>query len=620
MGLCYAISTLTSQSVGDLLKGRQNRVLVGTDRIDGIDDGICLEDGRDDGISVDNYTNNYDTLDVTRDRTNEESVNLLSSSSSSSTSTSSEHDNQQHDNSHPKNYNAINNDTISLSTGESLTQATEADEPIEADDTTNMYTNSNFSSKGFDHLSLMTGESLATLPEQDERSHPSLHQLRDDEDDIVMIMKDKEVHAQPKPPLQPLVYLYRGIIVQMAIILPVGLYWLYGIGPMLLALGQEEVLAKTTENYLRILAPGLWAYSINWTMSTWLQCIDMADVPAYSAFIGCALHIPFNNLYVHKLGFGLSGVAMATVTFQFIQPFCTCLYVFGTSHGIQRVLDGTGATSIGRTHLGSHSELLHAATASGSGIFQYLSLALPGMVAISEWWASEIGILLAGRLHPNPAYTLGGMAIYQSINTFCFMLPAGFCTAASTRVGTALGKEDPRGAMLASRVGITNSVCGALVLGCVLFFTPRDTFPSFFTGDEAVIEVTAATIPFLAFYVFADGITVTLGGVLKGCGRQAILMPIVVFAYWVVGLPLGYYLAFVRNGGDAECSYDDYDGDGEGNDPSSLFGCGVVGLVVGLTTGTWVHCILLALTVYCTVDWDIEAVRAQERLALEKKN
>jgi len=48
-------------------------------------------------------------------------------------------------------------------------------------------------------------------------------------------------------PLQPLVYLYRGIVIQMAIILPVGVYWLYGVGPMLLALGQGEELAKTTE-------------------------------------------------------------------------------------------------------------------------------------------------------------------------------------------------------------------------------------------------------------------------------------------------------------------------------------------------------------------------------------
>lgn len=311
---------------------------------------------------------------------------------------------------------------------------------------------------------------------------------------------------------------------------------------------------------------------------------------------------------------------MATVTFQFVQPICTCLYVFHTSHGIQRVLYGTGGAYIGRTHLGSHSELLHAATSSYSGILQYLSLALPGMVAISEWWASEIGILLAGRLHPNPAYTLGGMAIYQSINTFCLTLPIGTGTAASTRIGIALGQKDARGAGLATRVGIINAAFSGVILGCILFFTPHKTFPSLFTGDEDMVSVTVATLPFLALYVFADGINVTLGGVVKGCGRQVILMPIIVFAYWVVGLPLGYYLAFVRNGGEAVCPYNDYDSGGDsGGDFPSSFGCGVVGLVVGLTTGTWVHCILLALAVYCTVDWEVEVVRAQERLALEKK-
>lgn len=419
-----------------------------------------------------------------------------------------------------------------------------------------------------------------------------------------------DLHVQP--PLQSLVYLYRGIIIQMAIVLPVGAYWLYGIEPMLLTLGQGRELSKLTEKYLRILTPGLWAYSINFTTASWLQCLDMADVPAYAAGLGCVLHIPFNILFIDTLGFGIYGVAMATVALQVIQPIYVYIYIFKTSHGIQRVLHGTGATSIGISHLGTNSELLRAAI-SLSGIVQYLSLALPGIVAISEWWASETAILLAGRLHPNPAYTLAGMSIYQSINTFCYMFPCGFASAAVARVGLALGSNDARGAQRASRVGITNAACSSLAMGCVLFFTPRETFPSFFTSDAEVASVTIATLPFLAFYVFADGINATMDRVIKGCGRQVILIPIVIFSYWVVGLPLAYYVAFVRNHGTSVCNY----AYGDEEDHSS-FGCGVVGLVVGLTTGTYVHCTLLTLTI-CMTDWEVEVVRAQERMALEKK-
>jgi len=57
----------------------------------------------------------------------------------------------------------------------------------------------------------------------------------------------------------PLVYLYRGIFIQLAFVLPVGFYWLHGFKPVLLYLGQGEELSTMTQQYLRILTPGLWA-------------------------------------------------------------------------------------------------------------------------------------------------------------------------------------------------------------------------------------------------------------------------------------------------------------------------------------------------------------------------
>ena len=55
-------------------------------------------------------------------------------------------------------------------------------------------------------------------------------------------------------PLLPLVYLYRGIFIQLAFVIPVGCYWLYGIKPLLLYLGQKDEISTMTEQYLRILS------------------------------------------------------------------------------------------------------------------------------------------------------------------------------------------------------------------------------------------------------------------------------------------------------------------------------------------------------------------------------
>eukprot|EP00980_Cylindrotheca_fusiformis_P022238 scaffold9153_cov121-Cylindrotheca_fusiformis.AAC.2 len=79
-------------------------------------------------------------------------------------------------------------------------------------------------------------------------------------------------------------------------------------------------------------------------------------------------------------------------------------------------------------------------------------------------------------------------------------------------------------------------------------------------------------------------------------------MPIVVLAYWVVAVPLAYTIAFVINDKAMVCE--------------ESFFCGDVGLVAGMTTGTWVHMTLLAIVVWITTDWEGEARKAKERVAI----
>jgi multidrug resistance protein, MATE family len=399
--------------------------------------------------------------------------------------------------------------------------------------------------------------------------------------------------------LPTLVFLYRGMFIQFLLVIPIGVWWIVGIKPILIALGQSELLSSMTENYLRILAPGLWAYSVNWTMTCWLQAIEMADIPAYSAVVGAALHIPFNVLFVHVFDMGYLGVAMATVAFQVVPPLCTCLYLFCTRAGIKRVLLHCGGNS--RASLPFWKEATLAL--SMSGIFQYLSLALPGMVIISEWWASETCIFLSGTLSPSPTLALDGMTIYQSLNSFCFVMSVGCSVAGSTRVSNFLGSGDFQAAIVATKVCVSFAAVLSAAIGGILCWTPHNWYPSFFSPDEEVVAETTKVIPLLAIYVFGDGIQAALNGIIKGCGRQCIVMPIVVIAYWIVGVPLAYYLAFVQH-------------DGIMCDDS--FFCGVRGLVTGMAAGTYVHMVLLALVVAGTTNWRKEAERAKERMAVDE--
>lgn len=44
----------------------------------------------------------------------------------------------------------------------------------------------------------------------------------------------------------PMVLLYRGIFIQLLFVLPVGIWWISGIRPILLALGQNLIISEMT--------------------------------------------------------------------------------------------------------------------------------------------------------------------------------------------------------------------------------------------------------------------------------------------------------------------------------------------------------------------------------------
>jgi MATE family multidrug resistance protein len=406
--------------------------------------------------------------------------------------------------------------------------------------------------------------------------------------------------ADSGTPLLPLVYLYQGMFIQILFMLPVGFWWISGIRPALIFLGQGEELASMTEAYLRILTPGLWSYSVNWTLTAWLQAIGMADVPAFAAAFGLVTHIPMNLFFIYTLQWGYLGCAAATVAFQLVQPFLMLTYLFLTSAGQTRTLRCMAAGAVGRTSLSFWLEA-KIAVSNISGIVRYLALALPGIIAISEWWASETAIFLSGRLIPFPDLALGALSLYQSINTFCYVFPLGLSVAGSTRVGNLLGAGRAADAAWAAKVNVLLTGIASTSVGCILLLTPHGTFPSLFAPDEPDLILQASRlIPFLSLYVLADGLQGALNGIIKGCGRQVVTIPIVVVSYWIVGVPLAYYLAFVRHDGVMLCE-------------DSYF-CGDIGLVTGMTVGTCLHMLLLGAVVVGTTNWEAEAKKAKERV------
>jgi MATE family multidrug resistance protein len=123
------------------------------------------------------------------------------------------------------------------------------------------------------------------------------------------------------------------------------------------------------------------------------------------------------------------------------------------------------------------------------------------------------------------------------------MVPFAISAAAAVRVGQAIGRNAPAEAASAGWAAILLGAGCMAVFSAVLLLFPH-AIASSFTADRAVI---AATIPLLfvaALFQFFDGLQITATGALRGAGNTHAGLIVQIVGYWLIGLPIGYVLAF----------------------------------------------------------------------------
>jgi MATE family multidrug resistance protein len=152
---------------------------------------------------------------------------------------------------------------------------------------------------------------------------------------------------------------------------------------------------------------------------------------------------------------------------------------------------------------------------------------------------------LIGTMGPVP---LSGHEIALNCVSFTFMVPFAISAAASVRVGQAVGRLDAPGAAAAGWTAIGFGAGFMLAMSVVLVSIPA-RIAGGFTHDPVVI---AAAVPLLlvgAAFQFFDGVQVTATGALRGVGNTHAGLYVQVVGYWLIGLPVGWWLGFHRKMG-----------------------------------------------------------------------
>lgn len=162
----------------------------------------------------------------------------------------------------------------------------------------------------------------------------------------------------------------------------------------------------------------------------------------------------------------------------------------------------------------------------------------------------EVGVfsfttIISGGLGIIPAAAHG---IVLNIISLAFMFPLSIASASAVKIAYEKGQNNYKEASQT----IINSFILILILATLisfLFIFFSKEVAGIMTSDSEVIKLASFLIFIAGIFQIADGIQVTASGLLRGLGETKFPSLFYVINYWLIGLPLGYYLGITQKRG-----------------------------------------------------------------------
>ncbi len=136
--------------------------------------------------------------------------------------------------------------------------------------------------------------------------------------------------------------------------------------------------------------------------------------------------------------------------------------------------------------------------------------------------------------------------IAMSLASFTYMLSSGLSGAACIRIANFKAGKDLANLKLAGKSAFIMSL--TVMSACALFFLCFNRLlPSAFSSDKEISLLASQLLLIAGLFQLFDGTQVVAQGLLRGLEDVKIPTVITLIAYWVIALPLAYYLGYSIN-------------------------------------------------------------------------
>lgn len=314
--------------------------------------------------------------------------------------------------------------------------------------------------------------------------------------------------------------IFIGLGVSFAVGIPSFIY-----GPDLLRLmGASPQLVATGGWYARIALGGSGALMFLFLNNAIFRGAGDAAIAMRLLWVANIINLVLDPCLIFGLGpfpkLGVTGAALATFTGRSL----------GVLYQFYRLLRGTERIRILRSQLRANwGVLLRLVRVSLTGIVQFV-------IAHTSW----IGLVRIISVFGSDA--LAGYTIAIRILIFAMMPSWGLSNAAATLVGQNLGARKPERAQISVwRTGFYNMVfLGTIGVICSVFATQ---IVRLFTHDPMVVPLAAAALRLLSYGNIGYAYGMVMMQAFNGAGDTVTPTVVNFFGFWLLEIPLAYFLA-----------------------------------------------------------------------------
>lgn len=294
-------------------------------------------------------------------------------------------------------------------------------------------------------------------------------------------------------------------------------------------LDQDTLIVELAIPYLKVIALSMIPFMVFQNYKQFADGVSITKTAMYISIVGNVFNIILNYILIFgKLGFpayGLMGAGYATLISRVLMALGMMMAVFYMRDFKDFKIKIASRSGFGLTNI---RDILNIGGPSG-------------MQMVFEAGAFSISAIMVGWIGYRE---LASHQIAISIASATYVMAAGIGAASTIRVGNQLGAMKYEMVRNVGKIGIEMSAVFMAFAG-LTFILLSSWLPTLYVDEIPVIEMATSLIIISAAFQIFDGIQVAAMGALRGLSDVKWPTLIAVFAYWGLGLPCSYILAFV---------------------------------------------------------------------------